>query len=235
MNTKMRPVAAAVAGVVAIAGLLSGASAATGHTVDRDARMHSVATFTYLNAEPRTFMRDHGVLSAIDQTAISVTRADGVVVTLATSDETCVHVDGLPAELWNLVLGQDVVAVSDETGAQALSIRAGHPKVRRDRSGCGLLRGAVHGDIVDTWTDASTHERSWNRGLITALTPHRIRIFRPDGVSVLSHRTRLTRVVGSANYWRLRLGMHVTVVSAKETDGAGNATLIALAIRVHRR
>lgn len=177
--------------------------------------------------------KDHGNLTAVGETSITLMRADGVEVTLATSDETCVFVDGLPAELGNLVLGQDTTAVSDPSGA-ALSIRAGRPKVRRDQPGCGLLKGAAHGDIVDTCADRSMRERSWDRGRIAALTPFRIRIFRPDDVSVVSRVTRETEVVGAASYLRLRLGQRVTVVSVKETGGMGDVRLIALVIRVHR-
>jgi hypothetical protein len=234
MDNPFRPARLAIV-VVTIAGLVAVGSEAVAASTARVSRVHSDATFTYLNGQERSFVADHGTLSDIGETSITVMRVDGVDVTLATSADTCVHVDGLPAELSNLVLGQDVVAIGDGTGTDALSIRAGHPKVKRGEPGCGLLARAVHGDITDLWSDGSVHQRSWDRGRITALTPHRIRIRRADGVDVVSHRTRLTRVVGAASYWRLRLGERVTVVSAVEESGTGESVLVALVIRVHRR
>lgn len=233
MHTKTRLSARVMAAVVAIAMVLLGAAGAIADAPAQAMPVHSEGTFTYLNAGSRAFLKDHGELTAVGETTITILRADGVEVTPTTSEKTCVFVDGLPAQLGNLVLGQDTTAVSDPSGA-VLSIRAGRPKVRRDQPGCGLLNAAVHGDIVDTYADGSTRERSWDRGRISALTPFRFRILRPDGVSVVARVTRETEVVGAAGYLRLRLGQRVTVVSVKETGGSGEVRLIALVIRVHR-
>ncbi len=149
--------------VIAVAGLVAGAtpSMARGAHVSR---VHSVGTYTYLDTDPQTFVSDEGAITAMDDASISVLRRDGQTVTLAASATTCTHVDGLPATLQNLVLGQDVTVVSDATGTQALSIRAGHPKIKAGEPGCGLFRGAVHGDISDTMSDGSARERAWDRG-----------------------------------------------------------------------
>jgi hypothetical protein len=219
---------------VAIAGLLVASPAAEARG-DHVFRVHSVTTYTYMNGGTQTFTADHGALTSLDDMSIGVTRADNVIVTLAVSANTCVHVDGLPATLRNLVLGQDVVAVSDASGTQALSIRAGHPKIRRGEPGCGLTQGAIHGDITETLSDGTTRNLASDRGRISGLAPDQIRILRPDNVTVVAQTTRDTRVVGARSYWRLRLGEHVSIVSLKQFDTTGTVTLVALTIRVNRR
>jgi hypothetical protein len=223
----------AVAVVLAFTGLLTTASIAS--AAPRVQRVHSAGTFVYRDASVRSFMVDHGELTAVDEMSISLLRQDGVAVTLAASDATtCVRVDGLQATLQNLVIGQDISAVSDETGTSALAIRVGHAQRDDDTPGCRLLRGAVHGDITDQLSDGTSQERSWDRGVITALAPYWIRIARADNVSVIAHRTRETRVVHVASYYRLHLGEPVTIVSLKVLDDQGQPKLIALVIRAHR-
>jgi hypothetical protein len=233
MRTKM-PRSLTVIALVTIASLMAGAAPASARGV-RVTRVHSVATYTFLDADPTTYVADEGKITAVDDTSISLIRRDDVTVTVAASNETCTHVDGLPATLQNLVIGQDVTVVSDATGTNALSIRAGHPKIKAGEPGCGLLRGAVHGDIVDTLSDGSARERAWDRGRITGLAPRWIRILRPDNVRVVSHPVKDTRVIGVSSYWRLRLGWRVSIMSIKVQDPQGGVTLIAARIRVHRR
>ncbi len=231
MRSTMRHSLVVVA-LVAIVSVLSTAAPSMAHGA-HVSRVHSVATYTYLDAEPRTFVWDAGEIAAVDDVSISLTRRDGVTVTLSAIN-TCTHVDGLPATLQNLVLGQDVTVVSDATGTQALSIRAGHPRIKRGEPGCGLFRGAVHGDILDTMSDGTMRERTWDVGRITGLTPRWIRILRPDDASVVSHPTNATRLVGVRYYWRLRLGDRVTIVSFVQQDQHGNDELVAKRIRLHR-
>ena len=219
--------------LLAIAGLLAGASTSMAQGVDVS-RVHSLATYTFLNADPQTYVADEGKVTDVEDGSISLIRRDDVTITLSASADTCTHVDGLPATLQNLVMGQDVTVVSDATGTQALSIRAGHPKIKRGEPGCGLFRGAVHGDITDTMSDGSTLERSWDRGAITGLAAGWIRILRGDDVVVVSHPTSDTRVIGTSAYWRLRLGENVTIVSIKQMDTQGVVTLVAARIRLHR-
>jgi hypothetical protein len=220
--------------ILTIAGVLATASVAS--ATPRVERVHSAGTFVYRDLSVRTFGIDHGELTAVDPTSISLLRQDGVTVTLAASDATtCVRVDGLQATLQNLVIGQDIAAVSDETGTSALAVRVGHAQRDDDTPGCRLLRGAVHGDITDLLSDGTTQERSWDRGVITALAPYWIRIARADNVSVIAHRTRETRMVHVASYFRLHLGEPVTIVSRKVLDDQGQPKLLALVIRAHRR
>lgn len=220
--------------VITIAGLLATAPIAS--ATPRVQRVHSTATFVYRDTSVRSFMVDHGELTAVDAMSISLLRQDGVTVTLAASDATtCVRVDGLEATLANLVIGQDIAAVSDETGTAALAVRVGHAQRDNDTPGCRLLRGAVHGDITDQLSDGTTQERSWDRGRISALAPYWIRITRADNVNVIAHRTRETRVVHVASYFRLHLGQPATIVSLKTVDDQGQPKLLALVIRVHRR
>ena len=223
----------AVVVVLAIAGLLITAPIAA--ATPRVQRVHSTGTFTYRDGTVRAFANDHGELTAVDATSISLLRQDGITVTLAASNTTCVRVDGLRATLANLVIGQDISAVSEENGTTALAIRVGHAHRDDDTPGCRLLRGAIHGDITDQLSDGTSMQRSWDRGVITALAPYRIRIARADNVSVISHRTRETRVVHVASYFRLHLGEPVTIVSEKVLDHQGNPKLLALVIRAHRR
>ena len=233
MRTKMSRSLFVVA-VVAIAGLIADATPTIARGI-HVSRVHSVATYIFLDADPKTYVADEGEITAVDDTSITLVRRDDVTVTLAASAETCTHVDGLPATLQNLVLGQDVTTISDATGTQTLSIRAGHPKIKRGEPGCGLLHRAVHGDITDTMSDGSAREREWDLGGITGLAPGWIRILRPDEVTVVSHPTNDTKVIGVSSYWRLRLGEKVSIMSIKLGDPQGRVTLIAARIRVHRR
>jgi hypothetical protein len=223
----------AVAVVLVLTGVLATASIAS--AAPRVQRVHSAGTFVYRDLSVRMFGIDHGELTAVDSMSISLLRQDGITVTLAASDaSTCVRVDGLQATLQNLVIGQDISAVGDETGTSALAIRVGHAQRDDDTPGCRLLRGAVHGDIMDQLSDGTTQERSWDRGVITALAPYWIRIARADNVSVIAHRTRETRVVHVASYYRLHLGEPITIVSLKVLDDQGQPKLLALVIRAHR-
>ncbi len=237
MPTASRPIWRTAMAFIAIAGLaLSAPAASATGAVDRLQRVHSIATFTYVNGDPVTYVGDHGQLTAVDPMtgAISVLRSDGVTVSLTAGAGACVRVDGLPATLTNLVLGQDVVTVSDATGTIALAIRAGHPVRLWDQPGCGLVLNAVHADEQVTMSDGSIQDRSWDRGRVTGLTPGWIRIIRADVVSVMSQRTSSTRVEGAASYWRLRLGERVAIVSLRTIDDQGNPQLQAIVIRRHR-
>ncbi len=51
---------------------------------------------------------------------------------------------------------------------------------------------------------------------------------------MIAHRTRATRVVHVASFFRLHLGEPVTIVSLKFLDDQGLPRLLALVIRAHR-
>lgn len=231
-HARIGSIRAAVA-IVAVIGLVAAAPVVSAS--QRVTRVHSTGTFAYVDGSIATYLWDEGELTAVSEASISIERADGVVLTIAASDATtCVRVDGLEAHLINLVVGQRAAVVSDATGAQALAIHVGRPHRHSDVEGCRLLRGAVHGDITDQLSDGTTRQRSWDRGRISLLAAHRIRIERADGVSVTSIRTRSTRVVNAPSYRRLRLGEPVTMVSLVATDPQGQTQLFALRIRAHR-
>jgi hypothetical protein len=238
MHTKMRiPMFLALA-VVTVFGSLTQAPIAMARGAGVTF-VHSTATYTYLNAPPQTFQGDHGritvVTSSSTSSSISLLRPDGVTVTLAASPSSCVFVNGLPSSVQNLVVGQDVLAASDASGTQSVSIRAGFPKIRPNEPTCRYLGSAVHGDITDTLSNGTTRLRSWDRGRITGLESGTIRILRPDNVTVISHPTRGTKVFGAVfGYWRLRLGAKVAIQSVKRIDPSSNVTLVALTIRVYR-
>ena len=216
------------------AALLATASVAS--ATPRVQRVHSAGTFVYRDASVRSFVVDHGELTAVDPMSISLLRQDGVTVTLAASDATtCVRVDGLQATLQNLVIGQDISAVSDETGTSALAIRVGHAQRGRRHAGVppapGRRSRGHHGSALRRHDARSAHGIA---DVITALAPYWIRIARADNVSVIAHRTRETRVVHVASYYRLHLGEPVTIVSLKTLDDQGQPKLLALVIRAHR-
>ncbi|MGZ6544754.1 MAG: hypothetical protein ACXVEI_05535 [Actinomycetota bacterium] len=235
MHIKMRtPMFIALAVVTAL-GLLTQAPAAmargTGVTF-----VHSTATYTYLNAPPQTFQGDHGRITGVTPSSISLLRPDGITVTLAASASSCVFVNGYRSALQNLVVGQDVLTASDATETQSVSIRAGFPKIRPNVPTCAYLGSAVHGDITDTLSDGTIRQRSWDRGRITGISAGTIQILRPDNVTVISHPTRNTKVFGAVySYWRLRLGEKVAIQSLKQVDPSNNVMLIAMTIRAYRR
>lgn len=233
MDHPTKGLRAAIVAVVVTGLLVAAAPAATAtrHVM----RVHSAGTFTYLDGHTATYLWDEGRLTAVDPTSVALERIDGTALTFTASDATtCVRVDGLEAHLVNLVVGQRVAIASDVTGTQALAIHVGRPHRDTDVPGCRLLRGAVHGDISDQLSDGTTRQRSWDRGRITLIAAHRIRVERADGVSVTSIRTPGTRIVNAPSYWRLHLGEPVTVVSLVVADPTGQARLLALRIRAHR-
>jgi hypothetical protein len=79
--------------------------------------------------------------------------------------------------------------------------------------GPGVLKGAIHGDLLIRAEDGATRTVTFDRGRITAISAGSITIERPDGVSVSKNLTDQTAFNGTPKD-QLQAGMRVAVVSA---------------------
>ena len=79
--------------------------------------------------------------------------------------------------------------------------------------GPGVLKGAIHGDLLVRGEDGATRTVTFDRGKLTAITANSITIERPDGVSVSKTLTDQTVFNGTPRD-KLQAGMRVAVVSS---------------------
>jgi hypothetical protein len=126
------------------------------------------------------------------------------------------------------VPGTSVPAVSAEPSAgEAPTVPAEAPaKARANdpakaagqarRLKAGILKGAIHGDLLVRNEDGSTRTVTFDRGKITAISGGSISIERPDGVSVSKALTDQT-VFNGTPHDQLQAGMGVIVVSDGDT------------------
>ena len=82
--------------------------------------------------------------------------------------------------------------------------------------GPGVLKGAIHGDLLIRGENGSTRTVTFDRGKITAISARSITIERPDGVSVSKNLTDQTVFNGTPKD-KLQAGMGVIVVSSGDT------------------
>src|SRR5918999_3007041 len=82
--------------------------------------------------------------------------------------------------------------------------------------GPGLLKGAIHGDLLVRGENGTTRTVTFDRGKITAISAGSITIERPDGVSVSKDLTDQTAFNGTPRD-QLQGGMGVVVVSSGDT------------------
>jgi hypothetical protein len=82
--------------------------------------------------------------------------------------------------------------------------------------GPGVLKGAIHGDLLVRGEDGATRTVTFDRGKITAISGGSITIERPDGVSVAKNLTDQTVFNGTPKD-KLQAGMRVIVVSSGDT------------------
>jgi len=154
MNMRGRRIAGVLIGALALSLVVGGMASATAPTPGILAgAVHGEGTFSYGDGSERTFVADYGLITAVDAARIDVLRRDGVPVSVALSDDTCVRKDGRPAETSDLTVGMRAVTIAewqDDGSLLAAAVRAGRPLIRADQPGCGLLHGAVHGDPVMT-------------------------------------------------------------------------------------
>ncbi|MBI4261048.1 MAG: hypothetical protein HY658_10820 [Actinobacteria bacterium] len=218
---------AALAGALAAALLAAPASAAPGILAGA---VHGEGTWSYVDGSSRTFVADFGRITLADGDGINLFRADQVLVRVAHDDDTCVRLHGLPATTEDLRVGMRAVTFSEEGdgGAPAAAaIRAGRPLVRWDRPGCGLLRGAVHGDTSVTYVDGAKREFDWDRGRIIEITDSTITTVRRDGAWVTVSWDEDTRHRGHQGIEDLEVGDRIQVVSEEMGDGSLLARVIA--------
>ena len=198
--------------------------------------VHVEATFTYEDGTARALVGDRGGITAIDDAALTLVRPDDVEVTVARTDDICVRLRGRLATWEDLAVGMRIAAIAEPSAAGGLAglvIHAGTPMFVPPLPNCGLFVGAVHGDGTATYVEGTTRAFSWDRGRITGLGVHRIRIHRPDGVGVTAEVDRLTAVRGVRSYRALHLGDPVWMISVK-VDGDPAHLLARLIQRIHR-
>jgi hypothetical protein len=82
--------------------------------------------------------------------------------------------------------------------------------------GAGVLKGAIHGDLLVRGENGTTRTVTFDRGKITAISAGSITIERPDGVSVSKNLTDQTAFNGTPRD-QLQAGMGVIVVSSGDT------------------
>lgn len=82
--------------------------------------------------------------------------------------------------------------------------------------GPGVLKGAIHGDLLIRSEDGATRTVTFDRGKITAISGSSITIERPDGVSVSKNVTDQTVFNGTPKD-QLKAGMGAVVVSSGDT------------------
>ena len=82
--------------------------------------------------------------------------------------------------------------------------------------GPGVLKGAIHGDLLVRGENGTTRTVTFDRGKITAISAGSITLKRPDGVSVSKNLTDQTVYNGTPKD-KLQAGMGVIVVSSGDT------------------
>lgn len=221
-------VAAALAMVVGTAGL------ASAHHRDRPLPrpVHVEATFSYLDGTTKALIGDRGQITAVDADSLTLLRPDDVEVTVGLSAETCIRVDGQEATWEDLTVGDPALAISQPSaagGLAGLAIHSGDPLLfRPDRPGCGLFEGAFHGEGTATFANGDTAALAWDKGRISGLAPHLIRIERLDGASVTAAVDRRTHVCGARSFRALHLGEPVWMISLQVNGDPSD--LVALVI-----
>ena len=97
--------------------------------------------------------------------------------------------------------------------------KAGGRRGRAAKAGgrkAGVLKGAIHGDLLVRAEDGSTRTVTFDRGKVTAISGGSITIERPDGVSVSKGLTDQTVFNGTPRD-QLQPGAPVVVVSSGDT------------------
>lgn len=198
--------------------------------------VHVEATVAYLDGSTRFLIGDRGEITAVDATSLTLLRPDEVSVTLALTDQTCIRVDRKEATWEDLAVGEQAAAISEFDAAgvlTALVVRSGNPWFKPDRPNCSVFEGAYHADGTATFKDGTTKDYAWDRGRISGLAPHRIRIERLDGQSVSAEVDRHTLVFGARSYRALNLGEPVWMISEK-VGGDPDALLAKIIRRIRR-
>jgi hypothetical protein len=125
----------------------------------------------------------------------------GVIVTAALATAGIAYADNQPPD--------PSVAVTRAAATGAPSPAAAGGKA-------GILKGAIHGDLLVRSQDGSTHTVTFDRGKVSSLSGSSITIQRPDGVSVSDDLTDQTVFNGTPRD-KLTSGTPVIVVADGHT------------------
>ena len=129
----------------------------------------------------------------------------GLLVTAGLATAGVAYAEGQPAD--------PSVPSSQDSAAKAGAAEARAAKAGRK---AGLLKGAIHGDLLVRAEDGSTRTITFDRGKVTALSGGSITIERPDKISVSKALTDQTVFNGTPRD-QLQPGAAVVVVSSGDT------------------
>ncbi len=163
--------------------------------------VHGEGTFSYTDGHTETHTADVGLVVSVDDGSITVIRRDRVRVTMPLPDTTCVRIDGYPAGLGDLAVGMRALVFgqrADDGSEYARVVRAGAPFIRWNEPTCGLLMGAVHGDVTLTYRNGVTSTFSFDRGSIGSVGEGELVIRHPDSSTVTTSTNAATKVFGAA-------------------------------------
>jgi len=182
--------------------------------------VHADGTWTYQDGHVEQHAADYGLIAEVGNGSITVVRADLVRVTVTLPDTACVRIGGIAAGIGDLRRGMRAVVfaqVADDGSSSVRVVRAGIPLVRPDQPGCGLVQGAIHGDVTVTYRDGSSRSFSIDRGQIDSVDGGEILMTRPDGTEVRASLDQDTRLRGVHSLSQL-VGRNAIVVSERIAD-----------------
>jgi hypothetical protein len=104
----------------------------------------------------------------------------------------------------------------DPSLAVAKAAATGAPAPAAAGGKAGILKGAIHGDLLVRGKDGSTHTVTFDRGKVSSLSASSITIQRPDGVSVTDDLTDQT-VFNGMTRDQIKTGTPAIVVSEGHT------------------
>lgn len=128
----------------------------------------------------------------------------GLIVAVGLATAGAAYAGGQPAD--------PAVASDSAAATPGRAEKAGRPGAGR----AGVLKGAIHGELLLRAEDGSTRTVTFDRGKVTAVSGDSITIERPDGVSVAKGLTDRTVFNGTPRD-KLEPGMAVAVISAGDT------------------
>jgi hypothetical protein len=213
-------------------GLMAGPAAATDRQPILPGAVHADGTWTYQDAHVEHHTADYGLIADVGDGSITVVRPDLVRVTVPLPDTACVRIGGIASEIGNLHRGMRAVVfarVADDGTSSVRVVRAGVPLVRPDQPGCGLLTGAIHGDVKLTYRDGSTRSFSVDRGQVDSVDGGEILMTRPDGTQLQTSVDQDTRFRGINSLGDL-IGRQAMVVSERIADALIAKTVRALMV-----
>jgi hypothetical protein len=177
--------------------------------------VHTEVSLVKADGSKDAFVADRGEVTAESASSVTLSRKDGVSVTLALTADTKIRGDiqvGKGAE----VLSRDgkAFAVLAPRGAKPAPLRfggggdgLGQRLDRMAKPGRGLF-GAVHADVKGIKADKSTFSFSFDRGDVTAASATSVTIKRADGGTATKTISADTKVRG-----KLAVGGKAAIIS----------------------